>query len=667
MTPYKHGLDHAVRHRLPVLVWAGWLVVTLTSCGGEGDESGKPGEAGASKADPVAEEAENSLIFDLQDEVDDLLTEAQKSGMKKVDPTGFSRIEKRISDAEAAYDAGEETSAKTKLVLAKNALESFLEERDRALKAVEDLAELREKVDAAKKKAEETEASVYAVNLYKQATEAYDEAQTALKEALSVDDVAMAERNLQQAEVVFGQAAMMAAENKALRGQAEEAKKQLAEWKKRAEDMGAKEKAAPQWLDASTAESNADAVFARGEFQMALNAYQDALRRYGDVIATIQQQEQMAKAMEDTRKAHEAYAAQQAAEAGGQQPGAEAAMVDPSDPVAPPPGGLVTDPAEAMKGLDMTPGGPETATPQLSSITVVDGFDPTQYPQEIDADDEAFLQLHYKKLTDSGKLEYDPMSGAATIDYTAVDDVKQDLIKASPASIVEYKHPFQQQPTVGLPGQPVPRQRAQTPFSFAGNTQGFVLFPIPFKYYVRMEYYLDVLTMDMKGTFAATVMYDASKRAGFAAQWLSIGVMQGATPKVGGAPPPYNQVADRWFDKTRPIPMKVEFQMPDPRKGGAALRSGLFTVTYDVGADKEAVNAVSSKKYTEGMVGFHWSRTKFEVKNLVITGILDKETAVTILRKKLNMPKEKTSTSSRATGGEGQATTARKIGGNFDF
>src|SRR5881409_305470 len=83
---------------------------------------------------------------------------------------------------------------------------------------------------------------------------------------------------------------------------------------------------------------------------------------------------------------------------------------------------------------------------------------------------------------------------------------------------------------------------------------------------------------------------------------------------------------------------------PDPKRAGKdPLKSGLFTVTFEVGDDiKGATNTYAYRGIERGLVGFQWSRVKFEVRNLQITGILDKKAAADILREKLKLPKKGT-------------------------
>jgi hypothetical protein len=137
-------------------------------------------------------------------------------------------------------------------------------------------------------------------------------------------------------------------------------------------------------------------------------------------------------------------------------------------------------------------------------------------------------------------------------------------------------------------------------------------------------------------------MVDPKTYSGYAAQWMNVGVLRrGGVPKVGPAPPAYRDYADRWFDKTRSVPMQMEFRMPDPDKGGEPLKSGRFTVTYDIGGSTPGINFLSNDDYTDGWVAFQWNRVKFQVQNLVITGILDKQAAVAQLREKLGVKKPK--------------------------
>ena len=77
MTPHKHGSPMSWWLRFTGLLAAGLFTCTLVSCGG-GDDDKSGGRS--KKADPVAEEAAGSDLYDLQDEVEELQTQVKAAG-----------------------------------------------------------------------------------------------------------------------------------------------------------------------------------------------------------------------------------------------------------------------------------------------------------------------------------------------------------------------------------------------------------------------------------------------------------------------------------------------------------------------------------------------------------------------------------------------------------
>jgi hypothetical protein len=169
-------------------------------------------------------------------------------------------------------------------------------------------------------------------------------------------------------------------------------------------------------------------------------------------------------------------------------------------------------------------------------------------------------------------------------------------------------------------------------YSFSGNTQGTIAFPVPFRYYVRVEYDMWVDTMKSVSSFSNILMYDHKKGTGHMTDWAKLGSMSGGQFKFLKPCPKdeYNGSADMWHLKYRGVPYLLEYKWLPEKEGKKA--TGQFKFDLDVGQAEGAQNQIATARYTRGKVGFQWGASKFRIRNLVITGILDKEAAVARLR-----------------------------------
>ena len=151
-------------------------------------------------------------------------------------------------------------------------------------------------------------------------------------------------------------------------------------------------------------------------------------------------------------------------------------------------------------------------------------------------------------------------------------------------------------------------------------------------------------------------------------------------------PGKYSGSANYWFDKTRDIGMVVEFDAPGEDLGTdepteeQLTDNAKMTVIYDTKTDPIENTFKSSGPITfSGFVGFKWHRVKFTVKRLKISGILDKETAVSMLRaitgiKKKGPSKRKAPEKEAPEKKQGSPDDLLKLGGgkggnepDFDF
>ena len=595
------------------------LVATLTSCSGDSETpSGGKKKGGESSS---ARDSDNTE--ELAEEVEDLRNAARKAG---VSDEALKKADQYIEDAEDLLEDDKTSRARKKFKSARKALNSAVKTHKAVAKKIEELADLREKALASKKKASEASAQTNAPDIWKEAEGFFAKAETEVKKG-TMRSVKLARTSLEQAHDQYAEAVTAAAENEAIRVQAEGEKKAMAELKKSAKDEAADKKAANEWLRAGQTEREANTLLASGDFRSAVESFKQATRAYQRAVEAVKMQEEMDRYQAEAEKREKEQSEQQ--EKDRQRYLAE--QQENRDR------GFESD--DSIVGFDDD----DMLIDAAASIPLPDGFDVEICVQELDSEDEEFLATHYKELTKSGIIEYDPATGAVRFDYALGKDVRSDLQQRSikKKAYLSFKHFMQgRKDMFGLSEE---EQKRKSPFSFAGNTRGLVTFPVAFRCWARVDYYMQIQTMDTSGTFRNLLMFTPRKRSGFVAEWLRAGYMSGGSPKLStkGLPREFHGSANEWFDKTSDKAMRIEFRLGDPKSKKAPDKSGAFSVTYDFGGDEPQENKIKSAKYKSGLVGFQWNRVKFEVRELVITGILDKKKAVTLLRKKLRIKKEK--------------------------
>jgi hypothetical protein len=230
-------------------------------------------------------------------------------------------------------------------------------------------------------------------------------------------------------------------------------------------------------------------------------------------------------------------------------------------------------------------------------------------------------------------IRYDDATGAVTLDYTNGRDLERDVDRSKvPGNHLRFWDPYWTKPGNSSPGE------EEFAFSFDANTSGFFFTPVPFRYRVRVEWEAQIQTMDQDASLACLVMLDRGKESYYMADFVHLSLVEAGSRKwlkpLGG---PFAASPNSWFEKKRQVAMRVEYQMPDPAQAPKGpLRSGRLSVSYDLGGELEAANKAPAKARERGFVAFRWHRAKFQARRLRISGILDKERAVSLLRQKLN-------------------------------
>lgn len=592
-------------------ILAAFLVSILASC--SSDDTATKGKKSKRGGEDTGEGEDGGSADDIAAEVEGLLEEAKKLGAEKSQGEALAATQKVIASAEEA----EGEASKKKYKQARTRLKRILDEQLKINESIKKLATTQAEVDAAKKKADAAKAAENSPLLYKEGQDLHKKANDAFAKR-TMESVELASRSYLQAKDRFEQAALAAADNITYRKGAEDEKKEMLKYKEMARAKQADEKAATDWLQANQAEREADRYFVNAEFQTAIEIFRQATRQYQGAVQALQSDE-------ENRLMMEKMAAEALASATQGRP-------------ASPGGETEAEPDPLPSRGTPVPVPIPTPVPQVTALgggaPVPGGFNPDVFKQDLDAEDEAFLTEHYRKLTPSGIIQYDVSTGAVSLDYALGKDVKTDaLLPGMQKAWISFKPMFA--PTKN---QTPEQQRENSAFSFEGNTQGTVIFPVPFRFFSRVEWDMQIGTMDNNATFNVLLMFDTKKKGAYMTDWLRTGIMRAGLPNLGsrGLDPQYLKPANEWFLKTRDIPMLVDYQMSD-------LKTGKFTVTYDVGGDEEITQSVAGTNYTRGYIAFKWSRVKFKVVGLHMSGILDKEAAVAQLRKSLKLPKAKAS------------------------
>ena len=569
---------------------------------------------------PEGDKDGGAAVESLKEEADELLAKARKAGVDKTSADDYGKAKKLVAEAETLSEEGDSKKASIKLKRAVSSLKGLIGDQEQLSKDKAKLADLKKAAEDSKKKADAKKAAEVSADVYGQAAEELKAADEGMAKATSAKDLAGPRASFNRAKDLFDEAARTATENESFRERADEEKKELARVKDMAKQKGADAKAPQDWITASQAERDAEAAYKSGSFRNAVDQLKQATLAYQTALGQVMSQEEMAgfmaKAAEEEKKYQDEQIRlekerqeQMKAEAAARKAQAEAKKT------------VAKKGAKGAKGAE-----PEAA----AGVVLFEGYDVANYPQELDEEDTLFLNDNIAKLSKAGVISYDPDTFAISCDYTVGRDVMKDVerIHIPDPEHLKFETPMMQ----GAKVKDKAQAQAMAEFSFEGNTLGTIAFPVPFRYYVRVEFGMGIGTMDASGQFGIFTMYNPRKDTGYKSNWMAVGTTKRQKP-LGGK---YDKVADTWHIKFRRVPYYVEYAMPDTLNPKAAakgpLESGRFVVKYDAGTKDEAVNTFASKVYTRGQVGFWWSRTKFTVSDLILTGILDREAAVAKLR-----------------------------------
>ncbi len=641
--PVSRGLGYFFS-LISLVLFALALALPLTGCGGGASEEEVSSSKRKKSRKPAKEEEEDeddeeeeevkpkkrstagSPTQQAQDAALELQRECEEKGLDKKYKEDFDRAVARTKKARSYFlDPDKRSKARTYYKRASSEFKSLLANAEEASGKTAAVEKAKKLADAAKAKADKAEAELNAPDYYEPALEAYEDGLAGLEEA-STSSLSSAKRYFTDALEGFADAATIAKENKQYRILAVNQKAKMESYKAKALEKGADSKAIGRWQQAESMELTADAALESGEFQQAAGQYTQASQTYTEALKSVLDetafQAELAKIKEEQKAADAEFARRRKEElelAAKARTGAGGRLPPPPPPGTAPPAGSPRPP-----GTGLPPTG--TAATTLSP-TCVAGVDRSLFPQELDEEDEAFLIENLHEL--SKRANYDPDTGGVILDYTNGQELQKEILKLrTPKSSISFVDP-----QMLLGGSDIPDQ-AQ--ISMDGNSTGTVLFPIPFKYKVRMSWAFNILTMTGKGDWGAIVSYDTRKKTRYRTNFLDIGSMKGSSPpnwkKMPGKP---GTNANYWHTKQRPVNWVVELDL-DKADGGGEIRA-----TYDAGGTEELANKIKSKKLNQsGLVGFQWRDVKFRIRKLTICGFLDKQEAVRMLREKLGVKKE---------------------------
>lgn len=640
--PRGSGLSPALRRFLALLslvcfAFALTGPVTLTSCSGDKETSAKKkrgkGRGGTSNRRSSRDDDDDRGAFDIADEAKGYLEEAEEAGAATYFADAFKRATEKIEDGDELLRDGDSKGASRKYKLAARQLKGLVDDARKVAETIKTAEGRKKTADEAKQKADEANAEGNSPEYYRDAVAAYESATSSLSEK-NESAIRLATAQFTQATELFAQATLLAAENEANRDLALQEKGAMTTWKAKAKAQKADELALQVWQIGEQEERRGAADLKRGDFLAAIRQFQNASRQYLTAFERVADETKFKEAMDQAEKARQEYLAKRT-----QQPGNF-------------PGGFPNPvPLEGGGGETGGTTGGTTATPVPSPTVEFDSgmqascfdddeeFNFEDYPNQLDDDDEEFLQTNLHYLSPTAAMTYDPVSGQVLLNYSNGRKVKKEAVWNAPKKHIEFEDPMMRDVSDS-------ELTDEQTFAFGGNTRGSILFPVPFRYRVRVNFKMQVGTMTSQGRWGVIVNYDEKSKRSYRTNFLSVGrgsKMQGMPGKNFARHPNY------WHDKTSAVPWRVEFRMPDPRKASKGLlKSARFTATYDFQRDEEASNSLSStsKSLRRGLVGFHWVAVKFRIRELHICGLMDKEMAVAKLRKMLDQPKE----APRATG-----------------
>ena len=547
----------------------------------------------------ATKESKGPKIEEKIEQASALQQEAEAAGADKVDPEAFEAAVKKLEAAQSLNAEGKEKPANSKVG---GAIKDFKELLARAGES----KKFEEEAAVSKKDADKTVAALKREKVDENAPEAFKEIESLIAAADQnlksgvATKLFDAKRSYDRVKDMATQARKDARENKDYKAKSEEQRKLAAEAEGKAVQANAEKIALSEMTQGRRALRTGDEAAKEAKFR---NAF-DEFRRAEDSFNSALQQ-----------------ASSDLASAGNPPPAGGVAIVDVPAP---------EESAKKKRGKAAAAAPPDTEKPpELEEV-------PPE-PGAISAEDEIFLVQNINKLINSGvDIVYDQTSGELTVEYLFGDQLRVDVIY--PLGPIPPKQVYWKDPQLRIGSKDIKNEadKKALSHSFNANTSGMFLLPIPFRDHVTVEYRLEVGMMDSAGGMTCMTMASKDGKSYVGANFGTVevwanGAKRGTTPPKEAAK---RRSPNMWFLKDGRN-MRIEYKPSD--KPADAGKKSMVRILIEGQEDLEEVSASKPFPSRSGFVGFTWSRTKFNVRGLKISGKLDKQAAVQALKKKMGV------------------------------
>jgi len=593
-----------VRPRLIVVPVFSVLSVLLALSGSallNGCGSGDSGGGGAG----------GSSMKDRLDAAYKLLDEAEGLGAAQLNKSGFDFRATQLDDAAAFIDKGEMDNARTKITSAERGLRELIRQAEDFKTKEKAAQEEKKKAEAAIAEAKKNGVDKDCRELFQEAMDFMTRGNDEIKDPLKI---ARASANYKRVVMRLIEAESAAKDARVWKEKAETQLKATKAMEGRAVEGGAEKTALVMMVQARQFIRDGQSEFDRGRYAEAHRYYQSAERTFAEALKNAMAMKEFAKG--NTPSLPETPAP---------KPGGNELPLP--EPVVPEPAGK----EEVEPAIDLGAGKKATGD-NTPAVVAVEG-------SELSPEDEEFLQRNISKFFSKISPTYDAVTGEITLEYNFGEDFKKDLLYPTgvvPSDYLGFKD------ILGIGKRQAKGQNA-VGLVFTGNTRGFFLLPVPFKDTVTIEYFLEIMMMKTEGAMTAIFLSSPDGKNYYGANFATLEVWSQGRPRRQPSPiAEYRKSANYWFSKVKigGVPMRITCEPFEGEKDKIKV-----AVYYDTDEHEQPAN-VAKLPGRSGLVGFSWYMTKFNIRQLSITGKLDKKLAVKYLREKLGDTGSSSSSSS---------------------
>ncbi|MCZ6757024.1 MAG: hypothetical protein O7C39_01960 [Bacteroidetes bacterium] len=226
---------------------------------------------------------------------------------------------------------------------------------------------------------------------------------------------------------------------------------------------------------------------------------------------------------------------------------------------------------------------------------------------------EVILWTCISKLAEGAS--YNPLTGEATLDYTSTEVLERD-IRSSPLARVTVRN---------FP------EWAGLLFSSPDILREYFLIPVPFKNQITVDYVVQLQIMDSSGSLSAVLFSSENGQTGWHVDFVTIRrLVENELAKNYPPKEPKRRKSPNYWFKSHQVPMRIEV---GPDRDPAYSSYLLMKVFYDYGNENKPSNVLRIRAGVSGYFGFSWNRVKFTLLKLKVTGVLDKQAALTALKR----------------------------------